>query len=857
MIEAAKSFFSASRPEGTLKRRIRGVLEYNRAAIGVPEHSAQIHHSVLVRDSQSRCRLQIASYHKLMSDSKKHPAIGIDLGTTFSAVAFLGPDGRPETVRNAEGDLTTPSAVFFDHKHPIVGVEAVEAGLLEPDRLAQFAKRDIGESYYEKRICGKHLPAEVIQALILRKLKEDTELTLGDVQQAVVTVPAFFNEPCRKATQDAGRLAGLDVLDIINEPTAAAICYGVQQGFLSASGESEHAETVLVYDLGGGTFDVTVMKIEGGRFDTVATAGDVYLGGIDWDKRIVDFIAEKFQEEHGVDPREDIQAMPELMRKANQTKHALTQRESVTVAFAHEGMRMRTELTQQEFSERCVDLVDRTIMTVQLVLDDAGITWTDLTRLILVGGSTRMPMIRSELESCSSMALDRSLSPDEAVSHGAALYAGMLLNGEHDQPGAISVSNVNSHDLGVLAIDPKTGEPRRQIMIPRNSSLPARKTVRFRTHTDNQANVKIEIVEGGDDRGTNATKIGKCVVDDLPRGTRKGTNVDVQFDYAADGRLTVRAALPEVDRKITMTLNRAAGLSDDEVESWINVLDSGFSDAALAELPELDQAFEDSEIEPSDNDLPGDAGPSDTIPTDLENAPLGGGLPEVGSASAAPIPFIDLGEPAKKETVAPQINVAGSAVAGSAVAATPAVPLQELDSPPPGSLGSPPVAQIVPEAGGSDINSVLDFTPVDEVAPTAAAPATPLPATPLPTPQQTPTAAPMIQPVGKQQPAAKAAPLGDAPLPDFMAAQKPAVSKGPAIRVGEDTSKPKANQSDMAALAALGGGKPQTKASAPVIMTDSGAAPVKKTNAAPVISVSNDTPGGKKKSGGMFGKKKK
>ena len=803
-----------------------------------------------------------------MSDSKKHPAIGIDLGTTFSAVAYLGPDGRPETVRNAEGDLTTPSAVFFDHKHPIVGIEAVEAGLLEPDRLAQFAKRDIGESYYEKRICGKHLPAEVIQALILRKLKEDTELTLGDVQQAVVTVPAFFNEPCRKATQDAGRLAGLDVLDIINEPTAAAICYGVQQGFLSSSGESEHTETVLVYDLGGGTFDVTVMKIDGGRFNTVATAGDVYLGGIDWDKRIVDFIAETFQEQHGVDPREDVQAMPELMRKANQTKHALTQRESVTVAFAHEGMRMRTELSQQAFSDRCMDLVDRTIMTVQLVLDDAGITWKDLTRLILVGGSTRMPMIRSELESCSSMALDRSLSPDEAVSHGAALYAGMLLNGQQGQPGAISVSNVNSHDLGVLAIDPKTGEPRRQIMIPRNSSLPARKTVRFRTHSDNQANVKIEIVESGDDRGTNATKIGKCVVDDLPRGTRKGTNVDVQFDYATDGRLRVRAALPEVDRKISMTLNRAAGLSDDEVESWINVLDTGFSDAALAELPELDQAFADSEIESSDKDLPGDTSPSDTIPTELESDPFGGGLPETGTATAAAIPFIELGDPVKKETAAPQINVAGSAVAGSAVAGsavaeTPAstVELQPLDASPPGTLGTIPAAQILPAPDSSQINSVLDFTPVGDAAaapiPAAPIPAAPIPAAPIPAAKQAPAVAPMIQPAGKQPPPAKAAPLGDAPLPDFMATKKPAISTGPAVSIGEETSKPKANSSDIAALASLGDGQPQVKASAPVILTDSGAAPAKKANAAPVISISDAPPSGKKKSGGLFGKKKK
>lgn len=520
-----------------------------------------------------------------MTNSKTQPPVGIDLGTTFSAVAFLDGEGRPETIRNSEGDLTTPSAVFFDQKRPIVGIEAVEAGLLEPDRLAQFAKRNVGEQFYEKAIRGKHLPAEVIQALVLRKLKTDAELKLGRISEAVITVPAFFNEPCRKATQDAGRLAGLKVLDIINEPTAAAITYGVQQGFLGAGVANERRETVLVYDLGGGTFDVTVMEIEKGNFNTIATAGDVYLGGIDWDSRLVDLIAEAFLAEHGIDPRDDPQAEQELLRKANQTKHALTQREAVTIAFANDGRRLRTEITQKQFSERCVDLVERTIMTVHLVLDDAGIDWPDLTRLILVGGSTRMPMIRDELQQLSGMELDRSLSPDEAVSHGAALYAGMLSAGDNDKTG-ISVSNVNSHDLGVLALDPKSNKPRRKIMIPRNSKLPARKMVRFRTHVNNQPNVKIQIVEGGDKRGINATPIGKCVVADLPKGTPKGTNVEVRFDYRADGRLTVHASLPEIDRKITMTLNRAAGLSDDEIAAWRRRLDDGLSDAMLASLAE-------------------------------------------------------------------------------------------------------------------------------------------------------------------------------------------------------------------------------------------------------------------------------
>ena len=528
-----------------------------------------------------------------MSESKKHPAVGIDLGTTFSAVAYLDNSGRPETIRSAEGDMTTPSAVFFDRKGCIIGTEAVEAGLIEPERLAQYAKRDVGESEYEKKIRGQAFPPEVLQALILQKLKSDAELKLGEITKAVVTVPAFFNEPCRKATQDAGRLAGLEVLDIINEPTAAAITYGVQQGFLSADGRSKQLERVLVYDLGGGTFDVTVMEIEDAKYNTIATAGDVYLGGIDWDQRIVDFIAEAFQAEHAVDPREDPRGQQELVRKANQAKHALTQRESVAIAFAFDNNRLRLELTQAEFAKMTEDLVERTLMTVQLVLDDAKLQWSDLTRLILVGGSTRMPMVRDELLKRSGIELDRSLSPDEAVSHGAALYAGMLLGAPDGVHVDVSVTNVNSNDLGILAVDPTTGDPRRQVMIPRNSSLPARKVCMFRTHSDNQINVKIEVVEGGNDKGVNATKIGKCVIDNLPAELPKGTEVNVSFEYAQDGRLTVSASLPSVDRNVKMTLDRAAGLSDAEIESWREKIADGLGDPPEApELPADDSPAE-------------------------------------------------------------------------------------------------------------------------------------------------------------------------------------------------------------------------------------------------------------------------
>ena len=530
-----------------------------------------------------------------------HPAVGIDLGTTNSAVAFVDSTGRPETIRNSEGGLSTPSVIFFDRGNPVIGVEAVEAGVEEPERLAMFAKRDVGEQLFRNAICGAKLPPEVLQALILAKLKEDAELKLGELQKAVITVPAFFNEPCRKATQDAGKLAGLEVLDIINEPTAAAICYGVQQGFLSAEGAASAKERVLVYDLGGGTFDVTVMEIEDRKYHTIATNGDVYLGGIDWDRRVVDFIAESWIEEHGDDPRVDPIAEQLLLRKANQTKHALTQRESVPIAFSYQGKRIRPEMNREKFKELTEDLLERTLMTVELVLDEADVKWSDLTRLILVGGSTRMPMIHDELSRLSNLEIDRSLSPDEAVAHGAAIYAGIRLGQACESFAGVSVTNVNSHDLGVLAVDPETGEPRRQIMIKRNTSLPARKRIRFRTHEDGQRNVKVEVVEGGDNRGRNATRIGKCLVDDLPKGTPKGTFVDVMFDYSQDGRLVVSANLPTLNQAAEMTMDRAAGLSEDVLEKWTDLLAAGITEETLAREAEAsqdqDEADDDGQLE--------------------------------------------------------------------------------------------------------------------------------------------------------------------------------------------------------------------------------------------------------------------
>jgi len=497
------------------------------------------------------------------------PAVGIDLGTTFSLIAQLDSAGRPWTIANAEGDMLTPSVVLFENSSVVVGKEAVKAAALEPARVAQFAKRDMGSSVYSKPVNGEYLPPEVIQSLILEKLKRDAEHKLGPFQKVVISVPAYFNETRRKATQDAGHLAGLEVLDTINEPTAAALAFGIEQGFLTPKGEARETQKIVVYDLGGGTFDVTLMEIDRQNFTVLATAGDVYLGGIDWDQRIVDFVAEYFQSKsRGIDPRQNPAGFQRLLREAEDAKRALTVREAATISFEHAGEGVRVALTREHFESITADLLERTRFTTRNLLKEAGLSWDAITRLLLVGGSSRMPMVQKMLEQESGRKVDRSLSFDESVVHGAAIYAGLLLASE-DRPGpVVRIRNVNSHNLGVLGKEPATGRPRNRIMIPRNTPLPATKRARFKTHRPNQRAVEVKVVEGGDASGHNCTPIGKCVLRDLPPGLSAGTSVEVDFTYAENGRLHVKARLPHLNKETSLTIERESGLSNASLLEW-------------------------------------------------------------------------------------------------------------------------------------------------------------------------------------------------------------------------------------------------------------------------------------------------
>lgn len=505
-------------------------------------------------------------------NSSLGPAVGIDLGTTFSAVARLDETGRPVTVPNSEGDLTTPSVVLFDGDDVVVGKEAVKAMATEAERVADCAKRDMGSRQYRRTVDNKTYPPETLLAYILKKLCDDAARQVGPFNKAVVTVPAYFDEVRRKGTQDAGYMAGLEVLDIINEPTAAAVAFGFQQGFLNAQGAAHAPQKVLVYDLGGGTFDVTLMEIKGAEFVALATDGDVQLGGRDWDQRLVDFTAEEFLKAHQHDPRFDPRTDPStagaLWRECEDAKRALSARKKASITCHFRGESLRVEVSREQFQALTRDLLDRTQFTARQVLREANLDWGAVDRVLLVGGSSRMPMVVDMLRQLSGKEPDASVSPDEAVAHGAALHAGLILAKTAGRSPSFKIRNVNSHSLGVVGTDPATKRKRTAVLIPRNTTLPVKARRTFKTSKDNQDSILVQIVEGESPAPEACTPLGTCVIRDLPTGLPARSPVDVEFRYAADGRLAVQVAVAGADRSAQQEIKRENSLGREQLDEW-------------------------------------------------------------------------------------------------------------------------------------------------------------------------------------------------------------------------------------------------------------------------------------------------
>lgn len=559
--------------------RIRDkVLADRNGRIYLPPNYKSLISEILERLGDAADRTSMATMQSVRPASST--VIGIDLGTTYSVAAYVDQHGRPQSLQTPSGESIKASVIFIDaDNNVLVGREAIKAAAVEPSRSAECVKRDMGSRSFRRRVAGEWMPPEVLASMILRSLKHDAERVLGRVDQAVVTVPAYFDEPKRRATMDAGRLAGLEILDILNEPTAAAIAYGYEQNHL----QNHHAQSkplhLLVYDLGGGTFDVSIVQISGGEFRTIATDGDFGLGGKDWDEQLADLAAAKFQSRFGFNPRSNPVSEHELLREAEEAKRSLSERGRCLLLVSHAGGKLQVEVTRQEFEDATAGLLRRTRITTELLMRQARMQFAELDRVVLVGGSTRMPMVRRMLEELTGLPIDQSLSPEHAVAHGAALYADRLRARSASGAGKthFGITNVNAHSLGIKGIDPKRNRHRNRILIKKNTPLPAEVTKRFRTYKDGQRSVSIVILEGESKDPDACTRVGKVTLGRLPPNLPAGWPVHITYRYAENGRLEVTAKLQGRLAECTTTFVRDNSLPEGDLLLWAEYVEESTS----------------------------------------------------------------------------------------------------------------------------------------------------------------------------------------------------------------------------------------------------------------------------------------
>ncbi|HJZ94502.1 MAG TPA: Hsp70 family protein [Gemmataceae bacterium] len=514
--------------------------------------------------------------------------VGIDLGTTYSAVAALDDRGQPVTLPNRDGDMLTPSAVLIlDDSSAVVGQAALDVAQEQPDRVATLVKRRMGLDSFGRPVGGREYRPETLSAVILRKLVQDAEQRIGPISKAVITVPAYFDDTRRKATHDAGRIAGLDVLDILDEPTAAALAYSFQRGHAVPSPHStltDKPQTILVYDLGGGTFDVTVVKLLPKRFQVLAIEGDVRLGGKDWDDRIVNHVAEAFHARYGEDPRADAQSLAVLQAASERAKRTLSKLDQASVTCNHAGRKLAVPISRREFETLTRDLLTRTRLTTQQVLRQANLNWEQIDRILLVGGSTHMPMTGAMLREISSKPPDDSLAVSEVVARGAAIHAGILSAKEGDarrtraQAGPNPLADVveisvNAHSLGIEVR--KDADRANDVLIAKNTQLPAAASRVYYTLTDNQHRVRVRVLQGEASQADACIPVGECWIEGLPPVLPKGSPVQVRCAVAANGLIDVMALDMTTGRMARAEIHRSSGLSDDEVAreaAWVKGL---------------------------------------------------------------------------------------------------------------------------------------------------------------------------------------------------------------------------------------------------------------------------------------------
>lgn len=492
--------------------------------------------------------------------------VGIDLGTTFSAIAYLDDNNFPQIIPNLDGARTTPSVVMFDGDDICVGEQAKLNSITDPYNVCQLIKRQMGDPKYKfETESGNNYSAEDISAMILKSLKTAAEQTLDTtITGAVITVPAYFNDAQRKATTDAGQIAGLNVLAVINEPTAAAIAY-------CHSGNKEN-QTVLVFDLGGGTFDVTIIQLEGNReIEILATSGHKNLGGFDFDNKIFNAVLAQFEETHGIDLYDDDIAMQELRGRAETAKKTLSTRNKTTIPITSQGKTLKMDITQEEFNGQIQGLLSDARAIMEIAMDDAELDWNQLDKIILVGGSTRIPAVQDMIKSVTGITPSHDVHPDEAVALGAACYAAALdpNNATNQAAPPIKVTDVNSHSLGVILNDTERGIQFNSILIPRNTKLPTEVENVICTIIDNQTSLCLPITVGEEEDLDFVTVIGEAVVDLKPAPA--GEPVRLVINYDTNGIIHVSILDYETGENLGDTkIDRQSNLSDQEIKDKLN-----------------------------------------------------------------------------------------------------------------------------------------------------------------------------------------------------------------------------------------------------------------------------------------------